>query len=219
MLTKHRHQVHWRAGAEERAGDAQDEKLRPQIAQRDQRDPARDGARAGHESGPLSAARRNRRAPARSAERNCVTMRHLKSGRQLSRNSSHRWALMRNLVTALLRNEKIQTTDAKAKELRRWADRVITLGKQGSLHARRQALSIVQDKAVVRKLFDTLAPRFKDRPGGYTRIIKLGIRRGDAAQMSLIELVGAEGEKEARKTGEKKGRRARRRQRQQEAAA
>ena len=146
-------------------------------------------------------------------------MRHRKSGRQLSRNSAHRWALVRNMITALLREEKIRTTDPKAKELRRWADRVITLGKRGSLHARRQALGIVQDKAVVRKLFDTIAPRFKDRPGGYTRIIKLGIRRGDAAQMSLIELVGAEGEKEARKTGEKKGRRARRRQRQQEAAA
>lgn len=146
-------------------------------------------------------------------------MRHRKSGRQLSRNSAHRWALMRNMITALLREEKIRTTDPKAKELRRWADRVITLGKRGSLHARRQALGIVQDKAVVRKLFDTIAPRFKDRPGGYTRIIKLGIRRGDAAQMSLIELVGAEGEKETRKTGEKKGRRARRRQRQQEAAA
>ena len=146
-------------------------------------------------------------------------MRHLKSGRQLSRNSAHRWALMRNLITALLREEKIRTTDPKAKELRRWVDRVITLGKRGSLHARRQALGIVQDKAVVRKLFNTIAPRFKDRPGGYTRIIKLGVRRGDAAQMSLIELVGAAGEKEARKTGEKQGRRARRRQRQQEAAA
>ena len=146
-------------------------------------------------------------------------MRHRKSGRQLSRNSAHRWALMRNMITALLREEKIRTTDPKAKELRRWADRVITLGKRGSLHARRQALGIVQDKAVVRKLFDTIAPRFKDRPGGYTRIIKLGIRRGDAAHMSLIELVAAEGEKEARKTGEKKGRRARRRQRHQEEAA
>jgi large subunit ribosomal protein L17 len=146
-------------------------------------------------------------------------MRHLKAGRQLSRNSAHRWALMRNLITALLREEKIQTTDPKAKELRRWVDRVITLGKRGSLHARRQALGIVQDKEVVRKLFDTIAPRFKDRPGGYTRIIKLGIRRGDAAQMALIELVGAEAEKEARKTGEKRGRRARRRQKEQEAAA
>lgn len=149
-------------------------------------------------------------------------MRHQKSGRQLSRNSAHRWALMRNLITALLREEKIKTTEPKAKELRRWADRVITLGKQGTLHARRQVLSIVQDKAVVRKLFDSIGPRFKDRPGGYTRIIKLGIRRGDAAQMSLIELVGAEdAAAEASKGGAKKGRRARRRQRaeQQEAAA
>jgi len=146
-------------------------------------------------------------------------MRHLKSGRQLSRNSAHRWALMRNLITALLREEKIQTTDPKAKELRRWADRVITLGKRGGLHARRQALSIVQDKAVVRKLFETIAPRFKDRSGGYTRIIKLGIRRGDAAQMSLIELVGVETEKEASKTGAKKRQRARRRRKEEQAAA
>jgi large subunit ribosomal protein L17 len=142
-------------------------------------------------------------------------MRHLKSGRQLSRNSSHRWALMRNLVTALLREEKIQTTDPKAKELRRWADRVITLGKQGTLHARRQVLGIVQDKSVVRKLFDTLGPRFKDRPGGYTRIIKLGLRRGDAAEMSLIELVAAETPKESSAGG---GRRRRRRARRQQEA-
>lgn len=118
-------------------------------------------------------------------------MRHLKSGRKLNRTSSHRWALMRNLITCLLRDEKLQTTDSKAKEVRRWADRVITLGKRGSLHARRQALSIIPDKAVVRKLFDTLAPRFKDRSGGYTRIIKIGWRRGDAAPISLIELVGS----------------------------
>ena len=146
-------------------------------------------------------------------------MRHLKSGRQLSRNSAHRWALMRNLITALLREEKIRTTDPKAKELRRWVERVITLGKQGSLHARRQVLAIVQDKAVVRKLFDTIGPRFKDRPGGYTRIIKIGLRRGDAAKMSVIELVGAEGEKEASKGGAKKGRRPRRREAQKQEAA
>jgi len=147
-------------------------------------------------------------------------MRHRKSGRQLSRNSSHRWALMRNLVTALLRDEKIQTTDPKAKELRRWADRVITLGKDGTLHARRQALGIVQDKAVVRKLFDTIAPRFKSRAGGYTRIIKIGQRRGDAAQMSLIELVGGADEAAAGKSGgAKKSRRARRQQAAKEAEA
>lgn len=142
-------------------------------------------------------------------------MRHLKSGRQLSRNSSHRWALMRNLITALLREEKIQTTDPKAKELRRWVERVITLGKRGDLHARRQAASILFDKTVLQKLFDTIGPRFKDRPGGYTRIIKLGIRHGDAAQMSLIELVGNEAGAEASSGGAKKGRRARRREREQ----
>ncbi len=143
-------------------------------------------------------------------------MRHLKSGRQLSRNSSHRWALMRNLITALLREEKIQTTDPKAKELRRWVERVITLGKRGDLHARRQAASILFDKTVLQKLFDTIGPRFKDRPGGYTRIIKLGVRHGDAAQMALIELVGNEAGVEASSAGAKKGRRARRREREQQ---
>ena len=143
-------------------------------------------------------------------------MRHLKSGRQLSRNSSHRWALMRNLITALLREEKIKTTDPKAKELRRWVDRVITLGKRGDLHARRQAAAIIFDKTVVKKLFDSIGPRFKDRPGGFTRIIKLGVRHGDAAQMALIELVGGETSAESSSTGAKKGRRARRREREQQ---
>ena len=149
-------------------------------------------------------------------------MRHLKSGRQLSRNSAHRWALMRNLITALLREEKIRTTDPKAKELRRWVDRVITLGKRGDLHARRQAAGIVQDKAVVQKLFDTIGPRFKDRPGGYTRIIKIGIRHGDAALMSVIELVGADSGKETATGGPAKKRRRRSRRQgadKQEAAA
>ena len=146
-------------------------------------------------------------------------MRHLKSGRQLSRNSSHRWALMRNLITALLREEKIKTTDPKAKELRRWVDRVITLGKRGDLHARRQAAAIIFDKTVVKKLFDTIGPRFKDRPGGFTRIVKLGIRHGDAAQMALIELVGTEATAEAASGGAKKGRRARRREREQQQVA
>ena len=148
-------------------------------------------------------------------------MRHLKSGRKLNRTSSHRWALMRNLVTALLRDEKIRTTDPKAKELRRWADRVITLGKQGSLHARRRALGMVQDKAVVRKLFDTIGPRFKDRPGGYTRIIKIGRRRGDAAPLSLIELVaGSDAHAgQAPASGEKKGRRSRRKKAEEKTSA
>jgi large subunit ribosomal protein L17 len=146
-------------------------------------------------------------------------MRHLKSGRQLSRNSSHRWALMRNLITALLREEKIRTTDPKAKELRRWVDRVITLGKRGDLHARRQVLSIVQDKSVVRKLFDTIAPRFKDRPGGFTRIIKIGIRHGDAAQISVIELVTSDNAKEGSSGGRRRRRRARRQAAEKQEAA
>jgi large subunit ribosomal protein L17 len=118
-----------------------------------------------------------------------------------------------------LREEKIQTTDPKAKELRRWVERVITLGKRGDLHARRQVLSIVYDKTVVKKLFDSIGPRFKDRPGGYTRIIKLGVRHGDSAQMALIELVGSESAGAAASGGEKKGRRARRRERQQQQEA
>ena len=137
-------------------------------------------------------------------------MRHLNTGRKLSRNSSHRWALMRNLMAALLREEKIQTTEAKAKELRRFVDRVITLGKQGSLHARRQVLAIIQDKAVVKKLFDSIGPRFRDRPGGYTRIIKLGWRHGDAAPVSLVELVGSDDAAQGSGT-EKKAKKPRRR--------
>jgi large subunit ribosomal protein L17 len=117
---------------------------------------------------------------------------------------------MRNLVTSLLREERIQTTDPKAKELRRWAERVISLGKIGTLHARRQALSIVQDKAVVRKLFDSLAPRFKDRAGGYTRIVKIGWRHGDAAPISLVELVAETAKASPASEPKKTGRRRRR---------
>jgi len=116
-------------------------------------------------------------------------MRHLKSGRKLNRSGGHRLALMRNLLTSLITKERIRTTDAKAKELRGWADYVITLAKEGSLHARRQALSVIHDKAVVRKLFDTLGPRFRERPGGYTRTIKIGWRRGDHAPVSLVEFM------------------------------
>lgn len=122
-------------------------------------------------------------------------MRHLKAGRKLNRSPSHRLALMRNLVTSLLRYEKVRTTDPKAKEVRRWADRMIGLGKEGSLHARRRALGFVRDKAVVRKVFETLAPRFKERSGGYTRIIKIGWRRGDHAPVSVVELVAGEAAK------------------------
>ena len=116
-------------------------------------------------------------------------MRHRKSGRKLNRTSSHRKALMRNMVTSLLDHERIETTDAKAKELRGLTDRMITLGKRGDLHARRQALSVIRSKEVTAKLFDVLAERFRDRPGGYTRVIKVGNRVGDAAPISIIELV------------------------------
>jgi len=116
-------------------------------------------------------------------------MRHNKSGRKLGRNSSHRLAMMRNLVTSLLEHEKITTTDCRAKELRKVAEKMITLGKRGDIHARRQALQVVRDRKVVAKLFDRLAPRYQDRPGGYTRIIKLANRLGDNASQSIIELV------------------------------
>ena len=116
-------------------------------------------------------------------------MRHRKSGRKLNRSSSHRKALMRNMVTSLLDHERIETTDAKAKELRGLADRMITLAKRGDLHARRQALSVIRSKEVTAKLFDELAERFRGRPGGYTRVIKVGTRVGDAAPVSIIELV------------------------------
>ncbi|MDY0185297.1 MAG: 50S ribosomal protein L17 [Desulfuromonadaceae bacterium] len=116
-------------------------------------------------------------------------MRHNKSGRRLGRNSSHRKAMLRNLVTSLLDVEKIMTTDARAKEVRKLAEKMITLGKKGDLHARRQALSVVQDKNVVAKLFDRLAPRYAERCGGYTRIMKVGNRTGDNAPVSIIEFV------------------------------
>jgi len=116
-------------------------------------------------------------------------MRHLNAGRKLNRSASHRRALFRNLVTALLERERIKTTDAKAKETRRLTERMITLGKEGTLAARRRALTFVQSRTVVKKLFDDIAPRFKERNGGYTRIIKIGIRHGDAAPLSVIELV------------------------------
>lgn len=116
-------------------------------------------------------------------------MRHRKRHGKLNRNSPHRKALMRNMVTSLLDHELIETTDAKAKELRRVADKMITLGKRGDLHARRQALSVIKDKRITAKLFDELASRYKERPGGYTRVLKSRVRVGDAASMSIIELV------------------------------
>jgi len=119
-------------------------------------------------------------------------MRHNKSGRRLGRNSSHRKAMLRNMVTSFFEHEKITTTDARAKELRKVAERMITLGKRGDLHARRQALQVIRDRKVVSKLFEQVAPRYQARPGGYTRIVKLGFRAGDNAALSLIELVEEE---------------------------
>jgi large subunit ribosomal protein L17 len=127
-------------------------------------------------------------------------MRHNKSGRRLGRNSSHRSAMMRNMVTSLIEHEKITTTDSRAKELRKIAERMITLGKRGDLNARRQALQVIHDRKVVAKLFDMVAPRYKERPGGYTRIIKLGNRLGDNAPQSIIELVEEEFTSKPKKT-------------------
>ena len=119
-------------------------------------------------------------------------MRHNKSGRRLGRTTSHRVAMFRNMVTSFFAHERITTTDAKAKELRSIADKMVTLGKRGDLHALRQAASYIREKSVVTKLFTTIAPRYTDRPGGYTRIVKLGLRPGDNAQLSMIELVEEE---------------------------
>ncbi|MGI8747017.1 MAG: 50S ribosomal protein L17 [Deinococcus sp.] len=116
-------------------------------------------------------------------------MRHGRSGRKLNRNSSARTALARTQATALLREGRIQTTLTKAKELRPYVEKIITTAKGGDLHARRIVAQDIQDNDVVRKLFSEIAPKYTERPGGYTRILKVGVRRGDAAIMALIELV------------------------------
>ena len=126
-------------------------------------------------------------------------MRHLKAGRKFGRTSAHRKALFRNLVGALIERERISTTLAKAKELRGKVERTITLGKKGTLHARRQAFKLAPQKEAVQKVFGSLADRYANRPGGYTRIIKIGPRRGDNAPMAFIELVDREGETPAPK--------------------
>ena len=132
-------------------------------------------------------------------------MRHRKASLKLNRTTSHRNAMFRNMVTSLFKHERIRTTGAKAKELRRWADHLITLAKRGDLHARRQALSIIREKGVVHKLFAEANERFGHSEGGYTRIVKLGRRAGDAAPMSMIELVIPEvgGKKKTKKKAAK----------------
>ncbi len=119
-------------------------------------------------------------------------MRHRKSGIKLGRTTSHRQAMFRNMVTSLFKYERIRTTDVKAKELRRWADHIITLAKVGDLHARRQVMAIVREKDVVHKLFEDAEKRFGKINGGYTRIVKIGTRPGDSAPVSLVELVSTD---------------------------
>jgi len=117
-------------------------------------------------------------------------MRHLKAGRRLARTTEHRTAMLRNLITQLLEHERVQTTQAKAKEARQWAEKIITMAKRGDLHARRQTLRVVRTKKAMAKLFGELKDRYQDRPGGYTRIVPLGFRVGDGAPISILELVG-----------------------------
>ncbi|MFH2100089.1 MAG: 50S ribosomal protein L17 [Pseudomonadota bacterium] len=128
-------------------------------------------------------------------------MRHAKAGVKLGRTTSHKIAMFRNMVTSLFIHGQIKTTDVKAKELKRWADQMVTLAKRGDLHARRQAMSVIRDKNVVHKLFEEAPGRYGAISGGYTRVVKLGYRKGDAALLSLVELVGAEEEIKEKKAG------------------
>ena len=132
-------------------------------------------------------------------------MRHRVAGRKLSRHTQHRKLMFRNMLVSLLQHERIKTTLAKGKELRGWVDKIITLGKKGTLHARRQAFALLRDEGIVKKLFDKIAPQLKDREGGYTRIYKMGWRQGDGAPLSLIELVSFSPAKEKKKSTVEKG--------------
>ncbi len=136
-------------------------------------------------------------------------MRHQVQKGYLGRNTAHRRALLRNLVTSFLEKERVRTTLAKAKAVKPVAEKMITLGKKGTLHARRQALSYLTKESVVKKLFDDISPRFSERPGGYTRIVKLDPRAGDGAQMAMLELIGSEFKKKAKKKKDKAGKQAR----------
>ena len=127
-------------------------------------------------------------------------MRHLKSGFKLGRNPAHRRATLRNLVTNLIERERIQTTVRRAKAARPLAERMITLGKRDSLHARRQAAAFLMTTGATRKLFGDLAPRFADRAGGYTRIVRSGWRIGDGAELAILEFIGSELKKKTKKT-------------------
>jgi len=131
-------------------------------------------------------------------------MRHRKAGIKLSRTASHRSAMFRNMVTSLFKHEQIRTTEAKAKELRRWADQLVTLAKRGDLHARRRAMAIIREKEVVHKLFAEAPKRYADVNGGYTRVVKIGFRPGDAAPLSLVQLVSPEPKKKKKPRRKKK---------------
>ena len=128
-------------------------------------------------------------------------MRHRIHGRKLGRTTPHRLAMFRNMAVSLLKHEQVTTTLPKAKEMRAVVDKLITLGKRGSLHARRQAHSQLRDGAIVQKLFSTLAERYKDRPGGYTRVLRAGFRYGDAAPMAILELVDRDPEAKGQDSG------------------
>ncbi len=128
-------------------------------------------------------------------------MRHQWRGRKLNRTSTHRKAMFANMAAALLKHEQIKTTLPKAKDLRPVVDRLITLGKRGSLHARRQAYSLLRDDTVTKKLFSKLAERYRERPGGYTRVLRAGFRYGDSAAMAIIELVDRDPEAKGKDSG------------------
>ena len=128
-------------------------------------------------------------------------MRHAKSGRKFNRTSSHRKSMFANMAVALIKHEQIKTTLPKAKDLRRVVDRLVTLGKRGDLHARRQALAVLRDRGIAAKLFGELAERYKDRPGGYTRVLKAGFRYGDMAPMGVIEFVDRNTEAKGQDSG------------------
>ena len=182
-LSNANYPLYRRVGAEDRAGDAQDQEFRPQVLERDQRDPHGNGAAFGNEAGKLYASGPDAGKEGRSR------MRHLKAGRRLSRTTEHRLAMLRNLITSLLERGAGGDHPGQGQRGPQWAEKVITLAKRGDLHARRLTLAVVRSKKVVAKLFSELRERYQDRPGGYTRIIPLGVRLGDGAPMSILELV------------------------------
>ncbi len=145
-------------------------------------------------------------------------MRHHRAGKKLGRDASHRKALYANLAGALIEHGRIKTTVTKAKAVRPIAEQMITLGRRGDLHARRQAMAYLRSQEVVHKLFAEVAPRFKDRPGGYSRIVRIGPRPGDAAEMAYLELVDFSAEEQAEEKAERRRLRLRRRQEQEEQA-